>query len=463
MVMQVELLVEQAEKIEGNVKAPPSKSYTHRALFLACLAEGKSFLRDPLYSADTIATLEACQAMGCQIDVDDDLCSVKGTGGNLKTPDDALDLKNSGTTLRFLTTMASLAPGRTKLTGDDSLRGRPMQQLLDALEMIGVKAFSTNDNGLPPIVIESGFRGGKADIKGDVSSQYISSILLSAPYAQNPVDLEVVGDFKSRPYVEMTLDIMEKFGVKVKQEGPENFHIDNQIYQAQDYTIEGDYSSVSYLISAAAICNGKLTVQNLFSRSKQGDKVILDIVEQMGGKIQVEKDHVIINGTIDPNKELSRTKNTNEGQTATKDTYDNQSKSTGELMTCDLRGIDVNLENTPDLLPTVAALASVAQGTSHITGVEHARYKETDRVHTMALELSKLGVEVSEEKDGLTIQGGAHGGVVESHGDHRLVMALTLVGMVTGGVLIKDADAYKVSFPDFPQVMRELGCPVESV
>ncbi len=449
MVRQVELLVEKAEGIRGVVKAPPSKSYTHRALLLACLAKGTSHLRDPLFSADTMATLEAGQALGCEIEVKKDKCVVEGTAGNLETPKDVLDLKNSGTTLRFLTTMASLAPGRTELTGDDSLRGRPMQQLLDALGKLGVKAFSRQDNGLPPIVIESGFKGGRADIMGDVSSQYISSILLSAPYAENPVDLEVVGDFKSRPYVEMTLDIMKKFGVNVKQEGPKHFHLNNQIYQAQDYTIEGDYSSASYLISAGTITNGEITVQNLFSDSKQGDKVIVDIVKRMGGKIQVEKDQLCITGSRDQDLE-----------------YDEQGdplKSSGELMTCDLEGIDVNLENTPDLLPTVAALAAVAQGTSHIMGVEHARFKETDRVHTMALELAKLGVELTEERDGLIIQGGAHGGVVESHGDHRLVMALTLVGLVTGGVCIKNASVHKVSFPNFPQVMQGLGCPVKTL
>lgn len=436
----VELKVEQADMISGVVKAPPSKSYTHRALLLSCLANGKSYLRDPLYSADTMATLEACQALGCEIEIYDDFCTVQGTGGSLKTPEDILDLKNSGTTMRFLTTMTSLAPGRTTLTGDDSLRGRPMQQLLDALQKLGVKAFSTHNNDLPPIIVESGFEGGKTEIKGDVSSQYISSILLSAPYAQNPVDLEVRCDFKSRPYVEMTLDIMEKFGVHSQKEGPKHFHIDRQIYQARDYTIEGDYSSASYLIAAAAILDGKLTVSNLFQDSKQGDKVILDIVKMMGAKIQVNKDHVIISGTGDKIR---------------------HSLSSGELITCHLKGIDINLENTPDLLPTVAALAAVAQGTSHITGVEHARFKETDRVHTMALELTKLGVNLTEERDGLTIRGGAHGGVVKSHGDHRLVMALTLVGLVTGGVRIKNASVHKVSFPNFPQVMQQLGCPVK--
>lgn len=445
----MEFRVERGDEIGGEVKAPPSKSYTHRALLLACLAQGESCLREPLYSADTMATLEACQALGCEIEKYDDRCIVQGTGGNLKTPGKVLDLQNSGTTLRFLTTMASLAPEHTELTGDDSLQKRPMQQLLDALKPLGVEAFSKNGNGLPPIIVKSGFSGGETEIKGDVSSQYISSILLSAPYAENPVDLEVVGEFKSRPYVDLTLDIMEKFGVNVHQTGEKHYHLENQSYQARDYTIEGDYSSASYLIAAGAILNGEITVKNLFSDSKQGDKVILDIVKKMGAQIRQEKDHVMIRG---PDK--SNPNNSSLGGV---------SPSNGELLTASLQGIDVDLENTPDLLPTVAALASVAQGTSHIVGVEHARFKETDRVHTMALELSKLGVRLKEEQDGLTIQGGAHGGVVKSHGDHRLVMALTLVGLVTGGIHIQNASVHKVSFPNFPQVMQKLGCPVETL
>ena len=441
----MELKVEKASKIKGVVKAPPSKSYTHRALMVACLAEGESRLQDPLYSADTMATLEACQALGCEVKVEDDHCTVQGTGGDLKTPGDVLDLKNSGTTLRFLSTMTSLTPGCTVLTGDDSLRGRPMQDLLDSLNMLGVKAYSTRRNGLPPMVITSGFPGGKGEIKGDVSSQYISSILLSAPYAQNPVDLQVVGDFKSRPYVEMTLDIMGKFGVNCQQ-GPGNqFHLDKQTYQSMDYTIEGDYSSASYLLSAGAILEGEVTVQNLFKDSKQGDKIIVDILKGMGANITVKEDQVTVKGTMDQG-DVKPVENVS-----------------SELLTSNLQAIEVNLENSPDLLPTVAALAAVAQGTSHIMGVEHARFKETDRVHTMALELAKLGVQLKEEPDGLIIQGGARGGRVESHGDHRLVMALTLVGILTGDVRIDDASAHQVSFPNFPQVMVGLGCPMEII
>lgn len=444
--IKVELKVEQASEIKGMVKAPPSKSYTHRALMVACLAEGESRLQDPLYSADTMATLEACQALGCEVEVENDRCTIHGTGGDLKTPGNVLDLKNSGTTLRFLTTMASLTPGCTVLTGDDSLRGRPMQDLLDSLSMLGVKAYSTRNNGLPPMVITSGFPGGKGEIKGDVSSQYISSILLSAPYAQNPVDLQVVGDFKSRPYVEMTLDIMDKFGVNCQKGAGNQFHQDKQTYQSQDYTIEGDYSSASYLLSAAAILEGEVTVRNLFKDSKQGDKIIVDILKSMGANIIVKKDQLTVKGTMGQDM---RTKSSN----VTNDL----------LFTSNLQGIEVNLENSPDLLPTVAALAAVAQGTSHIMGVEHARFKETDRVHTMALELAKLGVQLKEEPDGLIIQGGARGGVVKSHGDHRLVMALTLVGLLTGDVRIKGAAAHQVSFPNFPQVMVGLGCPIKII
>ena len=454
----MELKVEKASRIKGVVKAPPSKSYTHRALLVACLADGESYLRDPLYSADTMATLEACQSLGCDIEIQDDLCIVQGTAGDIKTPGDVLDLKNSGTTLRFLTTMASLAPECTVLTGDDSLRGRPMQDLLTSLHKLGVKAYSTQNNGLPPIVIKNGFHGGETEIKGDVSSQFISSILLSAPYAQNPVDLSVVGDFKSRPYVEMTLDIAGKFGVHCQQ-GPGNqFHLDKQTYQARDYTIEGDYSSASYLLSAAAILDGEVTVQNLFSESKQGDKVILDILRGMGANISVKEDQVTVKGTIASNKENNESKN---NKLKNNESTNRSTKS--QNIICDLHAIDVNLENSPDLLPTVAALAAVARGTSHITGVEHARFKETDRVHTMALELGKLGVKLTEKQDGLIIQGGAQGGVVESHDDHRLVMALTLVGLLTGGVRIKGAAAHRVSFPNFPQVMEGLGCPIKII
>lgn len=422
----MELHVQQAKSIRGVVNAPPSKSYSHRAFIIASLAEGASRLKYPLYSEDTLASLDSCRALGCEIEVKEDECIIQGTSGDLKTPENVVDVKNSGTTLRIMTSVASLAPYYTVLTGDSSLRKRPMHDLLQSLENLGVSAISARNNGKAPIIVKGGFKGGTTAINGDVSSQFISSILIAAPYADEPVHLKVKGNFISRPYVEMTLDIMKDFGVTVNQK-PSNsfnknheFYVEPQKYKGTEYTVEGDYSSASYLIAAAAALNSNLTVKNINLDSKQGDRVILDIVKKMGCEVKLKKDEVEIHGH-------------------------------GEL-----QGIDVELENTPDLLPTVAALGAMAKGTTHIKGVEHARYKETDRIHTCALELAKLGVSVMEEKDGLIIQGGALGGVVDSHNDHRLVMALYLIGLKVGKVKIENASVYDVSFPNFTHIMEKL-------
>ena len=360
--------------------------------------------------------------LGTDIKQKKDSCIVQGTAGNLKTPDDVLDLKNSGTTLRIITSVASLAPNYTVLTGDSSLRTRPMQDLLDALEGLSIKAFSTKNNGKAPICIKGGFKGGKTDIKGNVSSQFISSLLIASPYAENPVDINIKGDFISKPYVDMTTDVMGKFGVNYDYDKENNsFHVEPQNYKSRDYTIEGDFSSASYIIGAAAALEGEVKIKNVFKDSKQGDKQILDIVKKMGAEVKFKKDEVTIRGY-------------------------------GEL-----QGTEVNLENAPDLLPTVSALGAICEGETRITNVEHARFKETDRIHTCAIELSKLGVSLKEEQDGLIIKGGAKGGTVKSHGDHRLVMALSLVGLKVGGVKIENASVYDVSFPNFPEDPEKTG------
>ena len=417
----MELRVQAAERIEGTVNAPPSKSYTHRAFIMAFLAEGISTIKDPLYSEDTLSSLNSCQEFGSHVNQQKSYSEITGVSGKPETPKNVLDLKNSGTTLRILTSVASLAEGYTVLTGDKSLRTRPMQDLIDALIPLGVSAFSTRNNGKPPIIIKGGFEGGKTDINGNVSSQYISSILMAAPYAEKCVDLNVKGEFISKPYVDMTLDLMKKFNVHVDYERTDSsFHVEPQIYRSKDYTVEGDYSSASYLIAAAASIDSNLTIKNLANDSKQGDKLILEIVKDMGCEVKVKNNEVKIVG---------------QGS---------------------LNGIEVNLQNAPDLLPTVAALGAMADGTTKIVGVEHARYKETDRIHTCAIELSKLGVSLKEEKDGLIINGGVHGGVVKSHMDHRLAMAFYIIGLKTGNIKIEDASVYNVSFPDFPNIMNKL-------
>ncbi|MBQ6444136.1 MAG: 3-phosphoshikimate 1-carboxyvinyltransferase [Methanosphaera sp.] len=423
----MDLKVEKVDRISGCIKAPASKSYSHRAFIAAALAEGESVLRDPLYSEDTLATLEACEALGALFQRYPDKCIVQGTAGYIRTPENIVDVKNSGTSVRILSSIAAIAPraNYTIFTGDESLRKRPMQDLIDALENLGVDIVSSQSNGTPPIIVKGGFDGGETDINGSVSSQFISSIIMAAPYSRNPVTLNVRGTFVSKPYVNMTLSVISKFGIEFEYDTtnvPEysSYYIEPQKYECADYTIEGDYSSASYMIAAASMLPSKITIKNLYEDSMQGDKIIIDIVEKMGAKVTRDKSSVTI-------------------------------ESDGNL-----EAFDIDLSNAPDLLPTVAVLMATASGESRITGVEHARFKETDRVHNCAVELENVGLNVEELRDGLIIRGTPEGGFVDSHMDHRMVMAFYVLGLKIGDVKIKDASCYDVSFPNFLEVMDEI-------
>ena len=434
------LKVKNISNIGGVVKAPPSKSYSHRAVILASLSKGTSKLYDVLYSQDVISSINVCKMLGAKITRNDDYLEVIGTGGVLhnlsKNP---IDLGNSGTTLRLLTSISALCDNEVILTGDESLRKRPMSLLMGSLTKLGVSTRSLLNNQRAPILIESGYVGGETCIQGNVSSQFISSILISAPLSKLGVKLHVLPVFKSKNYVDMTLDIMEKFGVKINKgfyfkhdacdKEHENcrievFEVDKQDYVACDYVVEGDYSSASYLLALIAINGGKARILNLFKDSKQGDKLILDILQNMGCTIFCGDDFVEI-------------------------------VSDGVL-----KAIDVDLSDAPDLLLTVAVLAAMADGTSNIYGVSHARVKETDRIDVTCRELEKLGCELIERDDGMSITGGVGSGRVDSHGDHRLAMAFSLFGLKYD-VEICDGEVFDVSFPNFIEVMAELGFYLE--
>lgn len=434
------LKVKNISEIGGVVKAPPSKSYSHRAVILASLANGTSKLYDMLYSEDTLASIRVCEALGAKITRNEDCLEVVGTGGKLHNSSvGPIDLANSGTTLRLMTSVSALSDNEVTLTGDDSLQTRPMGLLMDALWPLGVETESLKDNDKAPILIKPGYRGGETNIMGNVSSQFISSIIISSPLSDNGVTLYVLPEFKSKPYVNMTLDIMKKFGVNtikghyLKHETcdkqPQSCRIDEfivrkQEYIACDYTVEGDYSSASYLLALIAINGGKALIKNLFFDSKQGDKYILDILQKMGATIIRGEDYVEI-------------------------------VSDGNL-----KAIDVNLANAPDLLITVAVLAAMAEGTTNITGVAHARVKETDRIDTTCRELEKLGCKLVEREDGMSITGGVTSGVVDSHGDHRLAMAFSLIGL-KHEIEITNGEVFDVSFPNFIEAMAELGFELE--
>ena len=436
------LKVKNISNIGGVVEAHPSKSYSHRAIILASLAKGTSKLYDMLYSEDTLASINVCRTLGAQITKKDDCLEVIGTGGKLhNSSENPIDLANSGTTLRLMTSVASLSDNDVILTGDESLQTRPMDLLINSINYLGIDAKSLKDNGKAPILIKPGYVGGETNISGSVSSQYISSILISSPLSDKGVTLFVLPEFKSRPYVDMTLDIMKKFGCHVfkgfyikhddfikehKSCRIDEFKVKKQEYKSCDYTVEGDFSSASYLLACIAINGGHAKVLNLFKKSKQGDKVILEILEKMGACIEIYDDYVEIS-------------------------------SDGKL-----KGIDINLSNAPDLLITVAVLAAMAEGTTNITGVKHARVKETDRIDTTCRQLEKLNCQLEEFEDGMSITGGVSGGIVDSCGDHRLAMAFSLIGL-KHDIEIVNGEVFDVSFPNFIESMAEIGFELELV
>jgi 3-phosphoshikimate 1-carboxyvinyltransferase len=437
------IIVKKTDKIKGNIYAPPSKSYTHRAVICASLSDGISEIKNPLSSADCLSSVHGARMLGSYINTEDEnKWIVDGNNNSPKTPDNIIDIGNSGTTLRILTGISSQIPkGYAVLTGDESIRKRPMQPLLDALKQLGIEAFSSKMDGTAPIIVKSGeIKNNTVKIRGDMSSQFITSLMMTLPFAEEDSKIILTTPLKSAPYLDITIDVLSKFGITVKPLEEENknknkknknergFFIEgNQKYKPCNYTVEGDYSSASYLIATGVLLNSELTINNLFKDSKQGDKEIINIVKEMGADIEVKNDKVIING---PHK---------------------------------LKGIDVDVKNIPDLVPTIAVLGCFAEGKTTIYNGEHVRLKECDRLNACAKELTKMGAKITEKPDGLVIEGVGKlkGAELETYHDHRLVMAFTIAGMMAEGkTIIKGEDAVKISFPNFVDVMKSIGANI---
>ena len=417
-------------KVSGEVFAPPSKSYTHRAITIAALSDECTIHR-PLMSADTLATIRACEALGATIERSEDKLHIKGVNGKPFIPNNVIDVANSGTTLRFVTAVSALTTGVTVLTGDSSIRSRPNQPLLDVLNKLGVEAYSTRGNGCAPLVVRGGLKGAITTIDGSISSQFISALLIACPLTTQSTTLSIKGEMKSRPYVDVTMEIIEKAGAEILVEEGNNIKFiipANQRYNLKDYAVPTDFSSASYLLAAAAVTGSALTVKGLLP-SKQGDVEIIDVLERMGTEISWDKKNGIVNV-----------------------------KGNG------LKGTTFDAGATPDLVPTIAVLAACAEGVTVIENAEHVRYKETDRLHAMALELTKMGISIKEEPDQLVITGGTlHGAELHGWHDHRIVMALTIAGMVAGDTVIDTAGSVEISFPDFFEKMASIGADVNLI
>ena len=411
-------------QVAGEISVPPSKSYTHRAIAISALGPGGLVAR-PLLSADTRATINASEAFGAQIEGQETELSVIGVGGRPNTPENVIDVENSGTTLRIMAAVAALTEGAV-LTGDASIRRRPNGPLLRSLRDLGAEAFSIKKNDCAPLVIRGRLRGGKTVLDGSVSSQFLSALLISCPLAEGDTEIEIEGELKSRPYAEITLEMLKEAGAKIETDFRRFFVEGGQRYDLDGYTVPGDFSSASYLLAAAAVTGSHLTVRGLFP-SKQGDSAIVAILREMGAKItwDQEKGDLAIEGR-------------------------------------DLEGVEVDASLTPDLVPTIAVLGAVAGGRTVVKNAEHVRHKETDRLSAMAVELSKMGARIEERPDGLVIEGGKlRGARVSGHHDHRIVMALTVAGLVAGDTSIETAESVSVSYPGFFEEMTRIGCRVK--
>ena len=408
-------------KLNGKIVCPSNKSYTHRAIFLAALSDGKSIVKKILRSNDTLATISACRGFGIEVEEVDDKVTINNTIDST-VENSMINAENSGTTIRIAIAIAALSGGNTTLTGDESLRKRPMQPILDSLETMGVKTES--DDGRPPIHINGKIEGNEISIKGEISSQFISALMIIAPRLPEGLTINVQGELVSKPYVDLTIAIMKKFGVEVEiEEKYKKYQIIHQIYKPTTFSIPSDFSNLALLLAANVLLGDGLTVEINLGDMPQGDEAIVDILEKLGVNVTLEEDMIT-------------------------------TKSPGLL-----NGGKFDLSNTPDLLPAIAILALKSEKPIELYNVKHARYKETDRIAIMSRELKKIGLDVEEKDDGMILKKSEkiHPAELNSENDHRLFMAFAIVGMFVGDCTVSDPDSVKVSYPEFISDMKNVG------
>jgi len=406
-------------EIGGKIFAPSSKSYTHRILVCSALANGKSNIISPLICDDTERTAKVLEELGVKINKGSNFWKVYG--GSLKTPKSKLFCGESGTTMRFMIAICSLVDGKCELTGGPLLSRRPIEPLLDGLKQLGVDCFCKRDS----VIVKGRLKGGLVRIPGNISSQFISALLLIAPLAEKDVTIELTTELESKPYVLMTTDTQRKFGVRIKaSQDLKNFQIKKQRYKPANVNVEGDWSSAAFLLAAGAVA-GNVEVKNLNPRSLQADKEILNVLKKMGTSIIERNDSVIV--------EKSK-----------------------------LNAIEIDVSNCPDLFPVICVLCSLAKGKSVITGTQRLSMKESDRVVAMKEGLKKMGIKVRKVGDRIMIKGSIpNETVVNPKNDHRIAMAFAILGLVVDGkTTIQNAECVSKSFPGFWDAIRHLGANI---
>jgi 3-phosphoshikimate 1-carboxyvinyltransferase len=411
--------------VNARVTPPGSKSYTNRALPIAALASGESVITGALFSDDTKYMAQALRQLGVEVleDEADHRFTVRGTGGRLQGSSAPLFIGNSGTSARFLAPLVALGSSEYVIDGIEAMRQRPIQPLTDALNRLGSSVESIQGTGCPPIRIRAnGVRGGTIRIRGDLSSQYLSGLLMSAPYFEHGLELEVEGDLVSKPYLEVTGQTMQAFGVPLEMQGFERFKVAPGRYKPTAYLVEPDASAASYLFAAAAITGGRMVVPGLGSSSLQGDLQFVRVLERMGCMVRMTETETEVIGTET------------------------------------LRGLEeVDMSQISDTAQTLAAVAVFADRPTRVTGIGFIRRKETDRVGAVVRELQRLGINAIEEEDGFIVHPGTvKPANVETYDDHRMAMSFALIGLVQPGVTILDPKCTSKTFPNYWDVLEEL-------
>jgi 3-phosphoshikimate 1-carboxyvinyltransferase len=414
-----------ANPVVGTIRPPGSKSLTNRALVIAALAKGTSHLTGVLDSRDTQVMIDSLQKMGLNVvhSPGDQTLTIQGCEGRPPSAGADLWLENSGTSIRFLTAFCALGHGRFRLDGNSRMRERPIGDLVTALKQFDIDVVCELGNECPPVLLTGrGLPGGSVSVNANVSSQFLSAILMAAPSARQPVEIRIAGETVSEPYIEMTLATMSQFGVSIERPQLGTFRITPQTYQSCTYDIEPDASAASYFFGLAAVTGGTVTVEGLYAKALQGDIHFVDALQKMGCKVSWNAGSVTVQGGP-------------------------------------LHGIDIDMNAISDTAQTLACVAPFATGPTRIRNVAHMRLKETDRVAAVVTELRRLGLQVDEHPDGMTIYPGPiHGGTVATYDDHRMAMSFSLIGLRVPGIRIADPDCtaktYPAYFDDLERICR---------
>ena len=425
-----DVIIRRAEKLSGEVCAPPSKAYTQRMLIAAALSLGTSKITGPLVSNDTEATLRAVRALGARVKAAEGCWTVEGATP-LKGAKEPINCGESGATLRFMIPVAALATEPSVFIFGNSLEQRPIEPLLHSLRQLGVKAYVQRRGDKTSVQVQGGgIAGGKTAMRGDVSSQFVSGLMFACPKARTDTEITLTTPLESKGYVQMTRDVLAEHCIKVFiSEEFGRLHVpSNQEYKQCDHKVPGDFSSAAFLLAAAAITHSEVRVKNLDYETKQGDKAIVGILKQMGSNVNVRSDQIEIEGK-------------------------------GGL----LDAADVDARDIPDLVPVCTVLACYAKGTSKIHDAQRLRYKESDRLLSLYLELKKMGADITMDENSLTVKGpcALRGSMIDPHNDHRIAMACAVAALgASGETRIQNAECVKKSYPRFFNDLRVLGVDV---